>query len=168
MTKAYKVVRRNDTGEMVSCVMRTVKYKKDEFVYSPNVGRLCVFDTYHHAICFCGYNEEVWECEIGKICKHSRIPQYDKHYQMLFGCEPPKECIDENGISDIYMHKLASLIKAKKKYTDYIYYHSDFPTGTLFTDKVKLLKRVYSGTKIQYPQLTVQHRTLSNNEKNLL
>ena len=163
MTKAYKVVRRNDTGEMVSCIMGTVKYKKDEFVYSPNVGRLCVFDTYHHAICFCGYNEEVWECEIGKICKHSRIPQYDKHYQMLFGCEPPKEYI-----SDIYMHKLASLIKATKKYTDYIYYHSDFPTGTLFTDKVKLLKRVYSGAKIQYPQLTVQHRTLSNNEKNLL
>lgn len=141
----YKVVYHdNATDTLLSCITRSVEYIKDQFVYSPNVGRLCVFDTYNHAVLFTGYNEEIWRCEIGKIYKYSRIPEYLKPYRMLFGCEPPTNYTDKYGCSDIYMDKLASLIKAKKKYTDCIYLVDDFPVGTIFTDKVKLTKKLSS------------------------
>jgi len=147
MRKAYKVIYYdNTTDEMLSCVMRTVKYIKDEFVYSPNVGRLCVFDTYHHAICFCGYNEEVWECEIGKVCPNSRIPNYAMPFIQLFG----KRCPTNNEYGgyfkddiDSYMSELAKVIKAKKKFSHLLCKNNTFPSGTIFTDKVKLLKKVY-------------------------
>jgi hypothetical protein len=146
MRKAYKVIYYdNTTDEMLSCVMRTVKYIKDEFVYSPNIGRLCVFDTYHHAICFCGYNEEVWECEIGKVYPNSRIPNYNMPFIHLFGKRSPSN--DENQgyfkNLDSYMLMLAKIIKSKKKFSHLLYKNSEFPPGTIFTDKVKLIKKAY-------------------------
>ena len=144
----YKVVRRSCFDiKLVSCTIEPgIEYIPGQFVFSKNVGRLCVFDSKQKAINFIHSNtQEVWECEIGKVYPNSRIPNYNIPFIQLFGKRNPSN--DENQgyfrNLDSYMLMLAKIIKAKKKFSHLLYKNSEFPSGTIFTDKVKLVKKAY-------------------------
>lgn len=144
----YKVVCRSCYDKkLTSCTVEPgIEYIPGQFVFSKNVGRLCVFSTKQKAINFLHRNtHEVWECEIGKVCPNSRIPNHAMPFIQLFG----KRCPTNNEYGgyfkdiDSYMSELAKVIKAKKKFSHLLYKNNTFPSGTIFTDKVKLLKKVY-------------------------
>lgn len=98
-----------------------IKYNLDTWTY-PQFGSLCCFDSLKHAKEFARNFFDVWECKIGKQYKYSYIVHsYD--YIRNF-------------------RELDRLRKNRKKFSHLMFKNDCFPIGTVFTDKIKLLRKV--------------------------
>jgi len=104
-------------------------YKVGEFV-TPKYGKLCCFSNLEDAKYFSGWYSDyvIYECEIGYKYTNPYIPRIGWYY-------------DCGGIIELF-EKIANLRLYNKKFSHLCYKAESFPKGSVFTDKIKIIKEI--------------------------
>jgi len=112
-----------------------IEYVPKKFVKSKCIGKLCCFKSEESARNFLGIQcygclgiskYQIWECKIGKSYHNSYIPMESGF-----------------GRTHIQMNIIETLIRRKKKFLNMTYRSTCvFPFGTIFTDKIMLIKQL--------------------------
>jgi hypothetical protein len=104
-----------------------VTYKVGEFV-TPKYGKLCCFANLEDAKYFAGWYSDyvIYECEIGNRYTNPYIPR--------------RNTWDYNII--ILFEKISHLRLYNKKFSHLCYNVEGYPKGSVFTDKIKIIKEV--------------------------